>query len=340
MKIFHKEVYPNGRRHIYILGLKILSYKGEAIKKETNEQISFNQSIVLSANTSDGITDFQYNYLKSYFSSVQVRQRFETDVCLFLTAITGAYLRKDMAFASAMLTTYINRFGFTAFESYPWVCVMAQEIGLGNEKTNEYAKKYQEILRIRSYERFEKMVLAAKTIAVVGRSPILLGKGLGKEIDAHDIVIRFNGSDVSGKFGKDYGVKINVNVINMFIENTHQENVCCIYKDVKSYGLVPEIIDKIEHDLNNNIDIIDQKLKYYTVQKSGLAEPTSGTLFIVWLQKILGNLNNVDFYGFAFQDPDKSVKHFDNDEIIKKQNHDFDSEIEFLKYFIKEHKFQ
>jgi hypothetical protein len=52
--------------------------------------------------------------------------------------------------------------------------------------------------------------LNGKSIAVVGNGPQLVGLGKGKEIDSHDIVIRFNNVNLSKEFAEDYGIKFNI----------------------------------------------------------------------------------------------------------------------------------
>ena len=47
--------------------------------------------------------------------------------------------------------------------------------------------------RIRELEAQLAEVFADKRVAIIGNSPGLIGKGLGKEIDAHDLVVRING---------------------------------------------------------------------------------------------------------------------------------------------------
>merc|ERR1712137_680042 len=50
---------------------------------------------------------------------------------------------------------------------------------------------------------------AGKSCAVVGSSPGLIGKGLGNDIDAHDLVIRFNTAVAEG-LEKDKGSRTDV----------------------------------------------------------------------------------------------------------------------------------
>jgi len=53
---------------------------------------------------------------------------------------------------------------------------------------------------------------AGKSCAVVGSSPTLLGKGLGNDIDAHDLVLRFNQAVVAGAEA-DKGSRTDVRII-------------------------------------------------------------------------------------------------------------------------------
>lgn len=49
-----------------------------------------------------------------------------------------------------------------------------------------------------------------KSVAVVGNSPCEIGKNKGKEIDQHDIVIRFNDFKISEEFKADYGKRTHI----------------------------------------------------------------------------------------------------------------------------------
>ncbi|MCL2704748.1 MAG: glycosyltransferase family 29 protein [Spirochaetaceae bacterium] len=69
-------------------------------------------------------------------------------------------------------------------------------------------KIYQSLLN----RSFEKLV-AGKSIAIVGNGPQQIGKGTGKEIDTHDIVIRFNNFKIAG-YENDYGTRTDIWIRN------------------------------------------------------------------------------------------------------------------------------
>ena len=54
-----------------------------------------------------------------------------------------------------------------------------------------------------------------KTVAVVGNSPCEKGLGKGAEIDAFDLVIRFNSGAVPDEHQNDYGSKTSIVVCNL-----------------------------------------------------------------------------------------------------------------------------
>lgn len=55
-----------------------------------------------------------------------------------------------------------------------------------------------------------KEYIKGKSVAFVGMAPSIVGKGLGKEIDSFDIVIRTNVFPIPEDYRKDYGTKCEV----------------------------------------------------------------------------------------------------------------------------------
>ncbi len=257
---------------------------------------------------------------------------------VWLITILTCYLREDKNLAISFLRDFVAKFGVNDAVEYPIVCQLLKELDWGNDETNKIADVWDKVLSLRQEQRFENLIKKAKSVAIVGRSPVLLGKSLGAEIDAHDVVIRFNNSDVSGKYAADYGVKIDVNVINLYLDNINSDNVLCVYKDCRMFFVESSVLEKVKRDTEKNIDVLDFGLKYEICKMSGISKPTSGVIMIMWVRKILGSLKNVDLYGFSFQDEEKRMTHFDDSEQIKLKNHDIENEIYFLKKIIGEDK--
>ena len=65
-------------------------------------------------------------------------------------------------------------------------------------------------------ENLFKNLLEGKRVAVVGNAPSEIGRKKGAEIDAHDLVIRFNNFRLKG-FEDDYGSKTDIH--ETFVRN-------------------------------------------------------------------------------------------------------------------------
>lgn len=125
--------------------------------------------------------------------------------------------------------------------------------------------------------------LKGKTIAVVGGAPI---KDKGKEIDAHDIVIRFNFALTKG-YEIDRGSKLDIQVVggnSLFeyyrVKPQCKTLVCFYYKD------------KTESLIN-----IGKQFYRNTVIATGLRRPTTGFFLLYFLRKYS---IKADAYGFNF----------------------------------------
>lgn len=333
MKFIHKVRYPNGRRHIYFCGIKIISYRRKNKQISTVQPVQtalLNMANMIAQNIHmhDGYDEFEYQYLKHYFQNKNVIKN-ENNLMTWLQTISVLIYEGQHVQAIYLLNSYIKRFGYADIILFENICDFLGQISKNTPETDAVLKIYKRISQIQSQHRFENLVKAAKNIAIVGRSPILTGAGLGAKIDSHDLVIRFNASSVSDEYVNDFGKKTDVMVVNCWIKNS--TDAMCLYKDARTFGSFPAVLDAIKEDDSENIDFLPRGLKYEICQDSGLDDPTSGAIMIYWVCKILGNLNNVDIYGFAFQDPEKKLTHYDANHVINTDNHDMSSEIYYLK---------
>ncbi|MBR6364374.1 MAG: glycosyltransferase family 29 protein [Alphaproteobacteria bacterium] len=328
MSVFRKERFADGRRKIYFMGVKILAYSKKKPKIDKTLAYDSARIIAESVYTRDDCDDFSYEFLKHWFQNGWILTNYDTQIA-WLVFINAACKRNDTSVARSTFLAYHNRFGLAGVENYVLICKLAASLGLHNEMTDKTVRVAERVQKVRAKKRFESMIKRAKSVAIVGRSPILIGKKLGAEIDSHDIVIRFNMADVSGKYKTDFGIKNDVMVINCW--NKNDKSAFCMYIAWRNYGTMTKVINDIDQDDCENADFMDFGLKSNVCRESGLINPTSGALMIMWVKQILGNLDKVDIYGFAFQDEKMNLGHYDGNYDINNDVHNMRAEIEFLK---------
>lgn len=219
------------------------------------------------------------------------------------------------------------------------VSAFAESIGITTDLIKKSAYIWKELYTKEKQESF-KQFLKGKTIAIVGGSPCESGKNKGEEIDSHDIVIRFNNYPQDEKFFKDYGKKTNIWVRQGSRDVVNKKDLSCydyvIWADdftsfiVKDYNILKPLQDYLKNYGNKCLSI---ESHYYQAlkQDSGIMRPTSGAIVFFYLKEILGGLENVDAYGFAFLSNDvNDNKHF-FDKLCKISTiHDFFQEVPYL----------
>jgi len=182
--------------------------------------------------------------------------------------------------------------------------------------------------------------LAGKTIAVVGNGPSEIGKGLGDEIDAHDVVIRINNYRIKG-FEKDYGRKIDVWMKGGAGDVGHEIRDASIRAvlytdDIMDDGMLLRFSAFPEKELQSHIvDYLDSEERAPLVKLIG-ARPSSGAFLVNRLMRVKGAV--VDVYGFAFLEDrqrtsNDGFEHYSNDvsadyskEMIAIGNHNIERE--------------
>ena len=152
-------------------------------------------------------------------------------------------------------------------------------------------------------------LLEGKSIAVVGNGPSEVGKGLGAEIDSHDLVIRINNFKVSG-FSADYGSRCDVwmkggaaDVGHDFPLKDQSSGLKAVLytEDIVNEGMLGQNADwpKREMEAGLIVDYLDKGERATLMAKLD-CRPSSGAFLIDRLRRIKGVM--VDVYGFAFLD--------------------------------------
>lgn len=251
--------------------------------------------------------------------------------------------------AADLLKTYLKRFPKEDLYAYVPVCLLAQKTGISDLRIRKTAEIFAVLEQNRSNGSLENL-LAGKSIAVVGNSPNLMGKNLGKDIDSHDYVVRFNNFKTKG-FEADYGTRTDI-------------WVCCQANDVVNRP--EEEIRKMAY-LLYNVDFLHTKLRFacfenicknleYGVpvsyigalykrelKSAGVVYPSSGLSSLYHLHRMFG-LKRKNIYGFSFLEG--STNYYDHyfaavrkrkvKKFVRNCHHNFEAESVFLNHLFSE----
>ena len=189
-------------------------------------------------------------------------------------------------------------------------------------------------------------IFEGRNVAVVGNGPSETGKGLGAEVDGHDIVVRINNYRTEG-YEADYGSKVDVWMKGGAADISHGLRgpgiKAVLYgDDIVEYGMLEQFSNFPGDELKKGltVDYVD------SAETSALAEamgavPSSGAKLIERLRRVRGAI--VDVYGFAFLEPDASDNndgfvHYANDVTPEEARyqmasgrHDVNKETEYLR---------
>lgn len=243
------------------------------------------------------------------------------------------------------LVKYASKYQYKDIERYLLVAQFAYMNNLRNEEIDKANFVYQKLEENRKNNVLAKL-LENKTIAIVGNGPSEIGKSNGKEIDSHDIVIRFNNYRTDG-FEADYGSKTDIwargSGGNDVIDRKQKYQLVTWEADYSHWRVLYDYLDIMYRQVKGGqlIYNFDYDCHLSLRNASGIDFPTTGLVLIWDIYQKLGSLDNVDFYGFSFcQDmPDRYATHYFNDRtkeeaIMRSEVHRIDKEAEFLKRLI------
>lgn len=160
---------------------------------------------------------------------------------------------------------------------------------------------------------WRRMARPQARIAVVGNSPCEIGRDRGAEIDAHDVVMRFNGAPDGGEHAADYGARCDVRMMSGSLFDASAE----------AFG-GPVVAMRQAHLLQGGLAYLDRAaaLGRTLVFLSGVVEhrlaaelaqvPSSGLTALAQLREARGSLSGVSCFGFSMVDllADSSAGHY------------------------------
>jgi len=174
--------------------------------------------------------------------------------------------------------------------------------------------------------------IQGKSIAIVGNAPSELGKGLGKEIDSYDVVIRFNNYSTEAQYIGDYGTKANVWAITPGIESLNYQEAFYEYDFVMSPTLGLQLGEERLSIIYNYIIAGGSYFQFDSIEcrrDSNLMVPSIGLYVLHFLKQHKTNLGKLGLYGFSPKTAVKENRHYFSGDPVptsKVKFHDWDQE--------------
>lgn len=253
-------------------------------------------------------------------------------------------LQKDYSNAKNQLEKYSKKYkNLKDIDRYLIVANFAKKNGFSN-KNIEIATSIYENLKFNTENNLFLKLASGKNVAIVGNGPSEIGKGLGDEIDSHDIVIRFNNYPVN-RIIKDYGKKIDIHItINAqkILTNIEDNNIKLINfsTDITKNYLLDGYLEYLNKSLKSGISLSyfsDNLIDFVKNTAKLRNTPTSGfiTLINLYKNKEKYGIKNINCYGFSFRQKvinNNGIHYYEKNTIFDKQlKHSFVSESEYIK---------
>lgn len=281
----------------------------------------------------EGVTDELITMLEIFNQSFECWQK-ENNL-IWLIYVSSLLERNNIEKAKKILNKYIKRYGLKDIERFVLVSKFAIDIGISSIEIRKTVGIWKTLKNNIGREKFEDWI-KGKKIAIVGNSGVELGKGKGKEIDSHDVIVRFNNYPLTGH-EIDYGSKTDVWIRggNNEVEDRNIANIhSMIYEpDFKHTIMNRTVIDIVCRNLSTypqKVFYWDYEMKMKFRKESKISNPSSGCFAIWYIYQVLGTLEGVDIYGFGFMGEKVDVAHYYDNLCKISEYHDVLGEKEFI----------
>lgn len=270
-----------------------------------------------------------YYEWKMYGATDRVMRYFENTNVLDPIYLSCLLAKNETGSLDKLVTKYIQKQSNSNISQYiPLHAYIAR-----NFRNDFYSIPDKIFTEIEERGTFILPMVKGKTVAIIGNGRSTAGKSKGKEIDNHDIVIRFNDYHLQG-YNEDIGTKTDVwcvGAINR--ERDHRNHVEKILYawDLACYNTPIFSLNDMTDDYKNGngLDYIRGDVQFPLKERLG-EWPSSG-ITVAWFLKRYCDTANIDYYGFAFQQDDNSIcNHYYKNGERKPQFHDFSKESRFF----------
>ncbi len=248
-------------------------------------------------------------FFRQYSKGKKIGRDYPEDYWLIYLSVLSE--RNRIISFKKLLKQYIGIYGTSKLSNYLHISRRLSKEICSTADQSRYV--YKEILKTPIEKEIQKL-MKGKTVAIVGNSDFEIGKGKGKEIDDHDVIIRFNYYQLS-EFSKDYGSRTDIWVRNMedcLDERPFEKYDLIVYSaDLLHFPIRDKVFSSIVEALRNGCKVTSFESKSYLFLKDkGLMWPTSGASIIATIYLAFGGLSNIDFYGFSFLEDNPPFCHY------------------------------
>ena len=226
-------------------------------------------------------------------------------LCIAVTCFLEA---NDHPQALDALQRYAKLFSTKGLERFPLVAHFSHSYGITNKFIRNAAYLVDAVEKSRKNGVLREY-LDGKRIAVVGNGPFEIGKGKGREIDSHDVVIRFNHSVVNSQSSADYGTQTTLWVRNAATAPQFRHFPTARYlflnEGLERYILPTQYVNALARDAAamGRVLAAPSRHEYQAVCKPfDYTRFTSGFFCIAYLLYLGVPLRSESLYGFAFKE--------------------------------------
>ncbi|QZO01857.1 glycosyltransferase family 29 protein [Chenggangzhangella methanolivorans] len=147
------------------------------------------------------------------------------------------------------------------------------------------------------------LAASARRVAVVGNSPCDIGRGLGPEIDDHDVALRFNGAPEDGTYAADYGARCDVKMMAPRYWNDWATRTRAPVILVRQMQAVSEdcAFLRLMRSVGKRVAFTPSRINMALHRELGRL-PSSGLIALATMKDARGSLANVRCYGFSLVD--------------------------------------
>ena len=262
-------------------------------------------------------------------------------------AIISFFLdKKDYGKAENLLDFHLKKCGEAQIEQFLQVSDFAQKHFKVNERIKISANVFR-MLRDAECRTDVLSELKGKNIAIVGNAPTQIGMETGKEIDKHDIVIRFNDYRIAENYSVDYGVKTSIWGANSPLFSHENFGMCqfpVIFVTGTNVQMQHQWTEALDHFLKNTrFFVIPNYVIESLRRESRITDPSSGLRVLYWLKNFVKiEKEKLGIYGFTFNagqdnfDFKKNEQHHYFDDGMQCIWHCFSQESLFLRELFRE----